>query len=166
MQADDPERSRFTLFSMMKLVAFWAVGCACVAPMLNLRRAGAIGGGPTQSFAALAVWSAVVVPLVWAGLSFSLIRRGAWRDRLILALLLSPVATALVLAIVFLFGYTLAVYNNPNISPEDRIGLPSLALHLATILTLGAAVFFLVSRLIPKVARGLRQRTVARLLPR
>jgi hypothetical protein len=132
---------------MAKLVVFFAVGLACVAPMLNLWRAGVVNGGTAQGLIGIALFEAVVVPLVWVALSFVLVRRGVWRDRLITALLLASVSVALGFATWALIGYTIPTYSYPNVAPESRPGLASLALHATVIATLSAAALYLSMRL-------------------
>src|SRR5580693_4816637 len=111
----------------MKLVAFSAVAFACVAPMLNLWRAGVIQGGTTQGLVLVALFEAVVVPLVWVVLSFALVRRGGGRDKLITAFLLGSVSVALSAAAWLLISYTIPAYGNPKVAPESRLGVASLA---------------------------------------
>jgi hypothetical protein len=131
----------------MKLVAFCAVGLACVAPMLNLWRAGVVQGGSAKGLVSVALFEAVVVPLVWGVLSFALVRRGGWRDRLITALLLGSASVALGAAVWLLISYTIPAYGNPDVAPESRLGVASLALHIMAILALFAAALFLSLRL-------------------
>jgi hypothetical protein len=153
-----------SLLQSMKLVAFCGVGFACAAPMLNLWRAGVVDGGTTRGLLSVALFEAVVVPLVWVGLSFILIRRSGWRDKLIAALLLCSVAVALGFAVYSLIAYTIPAYGNPHVPPEERVGLASLALHLMAILALSAAPLFLSLRLMrtARPARAGRPRIASR----
>jgi hypothetical protein len=132
---------------MMKLVAFLAVGLACVAPMLNLWRAGVVNGGTAQGLVSVALFEAVVVPLVWVALAFVLVRPGGWRDQFITALLLASVSAALGIAAWMLIRYTLPAYGNPNVARESQLGLAPVALHVTVILTLFAAALYLSMRL-------------------
>jgi hypothetical protein len=121
---------------MMKLVVYCAAGSACVTPIWRLRQMGAVGGGT------VALFEAIVVPLVWTGLSFILVRRGAWRDGLITILLLWPVSVVLAIAGWMLFAYTIPAYGRPY--GTDALAL---ALHALVIATLLASAVFLSRRL-------------------
>ena len=136
------KRSRLSLFQVMKLVVYCAVGSACVAPMWRLWRLGVVGGGSIQGLISVALFETVVVPLVWAGLSFMLVRRGAWRDGLISTLLLWSVTVALAFAGWMLFAYTIPMYGKPY-----GTDTAALAVHVAAITALVASAVFLSRRL-------------------
>jgi hypothetical protein len=146
VRASPSERRGLTILQMVKLVAFFAVALASVAPMLNLWRAGVVSGGTARGLVDVALFEAVVVPLVWVALSVVLVRRGGWRDQLITALLLASVSAALGIAAWLLIIY-LPAYCNPNVAPERLLGLASLALHGTVLVTLSAAALYLTMRL-------------------
>ena len=133
---------RLSLYQMMKLVVYCAVGSACVAPMWRLWRLGVVGGGTVNGLISVALFEAIVVPLVWAGLSFIMVRRGAWRDGLISILLLWPVSVALAYAWWILFAYTIPAYGRPY-----GTDAAALAVHIAAIAALTASAAFLSRRL-------------------
>jgi hypothetical protein len=147
VESVSPNRSRLSILQWMKSVVFCAVAFACVAPMLHLWRIGAVNGGTAQGLVFVALFEAIVVPLVWVGLSWCLIRRGAWRDGLIAALLLCSVSVALCIACWFLIGYTIPAYGNLYDPPDTRVGARFLAIHVSAILALAAASSFLALRL-------------------
>jgi hypothetical protein len=136
------KRLRLSLLQVMKLVAYCAVGSACVAPMWRLWRMGVVGGGTVQGLVSVALFEAIVVPLVWAGLSFILVRRGAWRDGLIFILLLWPVIVALTFAGWMLFAYTIPAYGKPHGTDAAAISV-----HAVAIAALVASAVFLSRRL-------------------
>ena len=144
---DIPNRSRLSIIGLMKSVVFCAVAFACVAPMLHLWRIGVVDGGSAQGLLIVALFEAVAVPPVWVGLSLCLIRRGAWRDGLITSLLLCSVSVALGISCWVLFLYTIPAFGNPLDPPESRVGITSMVLHVAIILSLAAATLFLTLRL-------------------
>jgi hypothetical protein len=95
----------------------------------------------------VALFEAVVVPPAWVGPSFVLIRRGAWRDGLVAALLLCSVSVALCIACWLLISDTIPAYGNPYDPPETRVGVRFAAIHASAILALAAANSFLAIRL-------------------
>jgi hypothetical protein len=137
-------RPRLSLLQMMKLVAYCAVTSACVAPMWRLWRIGAIAGGTVQDLVGVVLLEGVVLPLVWAGLSVVLVHRGAWRDRLIAALLLWSISLALAIAWWTFYRHTLPAYAHgwPH-GTADRV----LAANVLAIVTLTASALFLLRRL-------------------
>jgi hypothetical protein len=143
MEADIPDRSRLSLLQLMQLVVFCAVGFACVAPMLHLWQAGVIQHREAWGLLIVALFEAIVVPLVWIGLSFILVRPGAWRDRVILALLLPPVCVGLGIASWILFTYNIPAYGNPLDPADKRVGILSIVANIIAILLLTAATLFL-----------------------
>jgi hypothetical protein len=147
MEANAPVRLKLSLLQMMKLVAFFAVAFACVAPMLNLWQAGFVDGGRPQGLVFVALFEAVLVPLALVAVSFVVIRRGDWRDGLVTTLLLCSVLAALHIACWLLIGYTIPAYGNPYDPPETRVGVRFLAIHVSAILALAAASLFLAIRL-------------------
>lgn len=147
MEPNNPDRPRRSLLHVMKLVVFCAVALACVTPMLHLWRAGFVLGGGPQGLIVVALFEAVVVPLVWVGLSFALISRGVWRDGLITAFLLCSVSVALGMACWRLIAYTVPAYGNPYDPSETRVGVSFLTLHIMAILALAAASLFLMAQL-------------------
>ena len=136
------DRRRLSLLQVMKLVAFCAVASACVAPMWQLWRLGVVAGGILQGLVAVGLLEGVLVPLVGVALSMVLVRRGAWRDGLIFALLLWSASMALGIAWWLLFSYTIPAYGTP-----DGTGAPELAMHVGVIVALTAAALFLSVRL-------------------
>jgi ammonia channel protein AmtB len=88
------------------------------------------------------LFEAVLVPLVWVGLSLVLVRGGARRDGLISALLLCSATVALGIAC-----WLLATYTIPSYRMGSGTGIAGLALHAATITALFATVLFLSCRL-------------------
>ena len=136
---------QLSMFQAMKLIVFCAAAFACVAPIVRLWAIGGpVGGGGT-----VFIFSAIAVPSVWASLSFVLVRRGTWRDRLILSLLLFSVSAALVTAI----GMLSWIARRMDWSSPAMIR--DLLLVAAVAITLAASVTFLVSRL----ARVFRSRS-------
>jgi len=135
-------RWQLSLLQLLMLVFYCAVGSACVAPMWRLWRLGVFGGGGVQGLISVAVFEAIIVPLVWAGLSFILVRNGAWRDGLISAMLLSSVSVALAFAGWMLVAYTIPASRKP-IGAEPA----ALAVHVAAIVALVASALFLSHRL-------------------
>jgi hypothetical protein len=117
-----------------------------VTPMVRLWQIGAAKNPGAFAFALL--FEAVAVPLVWATLSFVLVRRGPWKVRIIAALLLCSTGVALGFAIWTLASYTIPTFNNPLIAPGNRSGLRELTIHVAVILGLAAASLFLVVRIV------------------
>jgi hypothetical protein len=116
--------------------------------MVRLWQVGVVGGGSLRALVSVALFEAVIVPLVWVGLSLVLVRRGAWRDGLICALLLCSVSVALGIACWSLIAYTIPAYGNPF----ARVATSALTLNVMAILTLFGAVLWLSLRL----WRGLR----------
>jgi hypothetical protein len=125
---------------MMKLVVYCAVASACVAPMWRI---GAVAGGAARGLVGVVLLEGVVVPLVWAGLSVVLVRRGAWRDGLIAALLLWSVSMALAIAGWRFYRYTIPAYVWWPPGTRDRV----LAANVLAIVTLTGSALFLARRL-------------------
>jgi hypothetical protein len=140
MESATTRRLRLSLVQVMKLVVYCAVASACAAPMVRLWRIGFVNGGTFQGLVSVVLFEAVLVPLVWVGLSLLLVRRGASRDGLICALLLCSVSVALGIACWSLFAYTLPVYGN-------AFAWVALLLNAMVILTLIAAMLWLSPRL-------------------
>jgi len=140
------DRLTLSLLQVMKFVVYCAVALACVTPMLNLWQAGVMHGGAPEGLFGVAIFEAVVMPLAWVGLSFVLIRRGAWRDGLITALLLCSVVVALGFASWLLVAYTIPQYGNPYAGPANPVGVAWLIKHMLAILALAAATLFLALR--------------------
>src|SRR5690348_15605858 len=140
MEARGPSLLRLSLAQAMKLIVFCAAASACVAPMVHLWEAGAIK--TTERLAFAVIFEAVAVPLVWALLSFILIRRGIWKDRLIAAFLLGSVSVALGFA-TYSFIFFTGIYRSPLGAPRSWRGLLGLVFHFAIVLALGAAFVFL-----------------------
>ncbi len=90
----------------------------------------------------MAIFESVAVPLVWAGLSFVLIRRGGWRDRLITGLLLCSTSVALAFACWLFFAYLI-----PDSIRKSRVDFSSTALFVLVIFLMAGAVIFLSLRL-------------------
>src|SRR5262245_24370211 len=80
---------QFSLVQILKVVAFCAVGLACIGPMVRL----AANSGTSVTAALLFI--GVAVPVVWVALSRLLVRRGIHREQLILLFLLCSATTAL-----------------------------------------------------------------------
>lgn len=129
------------MLQVMKLVVFCAVAFACVAPLLP-----AVQGG--EQVIATMILEAVAVPVVWAGLSLVLVRRGEFRDRLVTILLLVSVSVALGFACVGFVVITIASLRNPTMEGDLIFLLGDLLVTLA----LAAAACFLASRLLKRRA--------------
>ncbi len=144
MKTTAPARPGLTVGQMMKVVLLWAAAFAAMAPFVAAWRA----GGP-RSPLLLAIASAFLMPLVMAALSFFLLRRGPWKDRLILIELLVSVTTALGLASFFAYQFALALRNPLSLGPtwSECLGL------VAAIAALFFAFAFLMNRLIRKWPR-------------
>jgi hypothetical protein len=153
MEIDAPirPRIRLTLVQLMKMVIFCAVASACVAPMFHLWRVG------VAQASAVVVFEAFLVPLVLAGLSFILVRRGPWKDDLIAFLLLCSVSVALGFAVWLFVFYTIPTYSDPRVGPESRTSLAGLMLHVLVALTLAAALILLLVGLVRRVVQRTRQ---------
>lgn len=153
MAVDAPirPRIRLTLVQLMKMVIFCAVASACVAPMFHLWRVG------IARASAVVVFEAFLVPLVLAGLSFILVRRGPWKDDLIACLLLCSVSVALGFAVWLLVCYTIPAYSDPRVGPESRISLAGLILHVTVILSLAGAFLILLIGLLRRFVPELRR---------
>jgi hypothetical protein len=136
------DRLRLSLLQVMKLVVYCAVASACAAPMVHLWRAGLVEGGSYKGLVTVGLFEAVLVPLVWVGLTLILIRRGAWRDGLICALLICSVSVSLGIACRLLLDYTILAQRMGM-----GIDITTLALHVGTIAFLVAAAVFLSLRL-------------------
>ena len=80
MRAEICDRSRLSILQLMRVVIFFAVAFACVAPLVRLRRVGVVQGDSVQGLLFIIIFEAVAVPLVWVLLSFVLVRRGTGRD--------------------------------------------------------------------------------------
>lgn len=137
-----PRISSLSLSQMMKAVAFAAVAFACVAPLLRNQQD--VTGWTWRGMVAIATFGGVAIPLAWAGLAALLIRRGPWRDALIIRFLLSSASVALAFA-----GWSF-LQHVPTAS-GDPVERPVRAL-MATLLSgiigvLGAACIFLIRRL-------------------
>lgn len=155
---------QLSLMQAMKLVAFSAAAFACVAPIVRLWKL----TGPPWSGISVVIFNAVAVPLVWVALSFVLVRRGDWRDRLVLSLLLCSVSVALAAAAWMLFmvvsdtlqlryDSSLGLFvdsSNLVMEPQEVIRALSLV-GFVTIALAGAAVF-LATRLMRKFRAGAR----------
>jgi hypothetical protein len=137
---------------MMKFVVFVAVAFGCVAPLAKLWQNGAFMSGTTQGLVYLILFEAVAVPLVWSMLSFTLIRRGSWRDLLIVALLLWSVCVALGIAISLFVAFLLVAWR----SPKPSAALYPLMIHLVVVLALAAS-----ARILLVHVRRKRKRKVA-----
>lgn len=124
-------RFQLSLFQVMKLMVFCAAAFAAVAPIVRftaIRGAGGWGAG-------LFIYSLIAVPLVWALVSFALVRQGIWRDRVILSMLLCSVSVALAIA-------TLSL-----VLTAGQLRIQSLLPFAAVTITLAAAEAFLAIRL-------------------
>lgn len=141
MQADISGRPALSLAQLMKFVVFCAVACAIVVPILGAWRSH--GGIRTGDFVDIALWVAIFVPLAWIALSLVLVRRGAWKDGLILALLLCPVTASLWVAFLVLFTYAIPSRSDPLVAPKDRADVHFLIMNLVIILVLSCADLFL-----------------------
>ncbi len=147
MKLARPRRLALSLLQVMKLVVFAAVAFACVAPMLHLWQVGVVQAGTATGLIVVALFEGIAVPLVWAGLSFALIRRGPWRDRLITAFLLGSVAVALGVGSWLLVAFAIPDFLDTSRPADRRLGVSALALHVGVILALAAAMLFLSLRL-------------------
>ena len=67
MPADSTKRLRLSIFQLMKLVVFFAVAFASVAPMVHLWQAGVVQGGSLSGLAVVAIFEGVLVPLIMGG---------------------------------------------------------------------------------------------------
>jgi hypothetical protein len=130
-------QTRLSIVQLMKLVVFAAVASACIAPMVNLWRAGV---APAWMGVVL---EGVAVPLAMAGLSIVLIRRGPRRDRLFMWLLLISVTVALITASWFFATQTFPLVLDPAIP----INYPVVSINLALVLILASALAFLSTHL-------------------
>jgi hypothetical protein len=133
-------RTNLSIFQMMKLVIFFAVASASIAPMVHLWEAGVVGGGGLTGLLTVAIFGAVLVPLEWIGLSLILIPRGTWRDTLIICLLLCSVLVALGTACWILMYQLVPVSRRTAARWDVVIGM---SITSAVILVLGAASVFL-----------------------
>jgi hypothetical protein len=132
----------------MILVVYGAVACGCVAPMVQLWQAGVVNGGSIQGLVGVALFEAVVVPIVWVGLSLVLVRRGAWRDTVVLALMLCSVLAALGTATWVFVAVVIPAFRRSGLSPVSLAGVGALALHALLIVGLAGAGLFLTTRLV------------------
>jgi hypothetical protein len=151
---DIPDRSRQSLLQLMKLVVFCAVGFACVAPMVQNWQAGSIQQRKIQGLLVIALFESILVPLVWVGLSFLIVRRGIGRDRLILALLLFPLTVVLGIMCWILFAYNIQYHVNLLGSPNQRGRIVPLVGNIVAILLLFAAILILTLMLRRKLKTG------------
>ena len=140
MPADSAGRWNLSIFQMMKLVVFFAVAFASVAPMVHLWQAGAVHG-----LLSVAIFGAVLVPLGWIGLSVILVRRGPWRDALILCLLLCSVLVALATACQPLVFQLIPALRRAGTRWDV---VTAMSINSLIVLILAAASLFLVGRLI------------------
>lgn len=148
---------RLTIIQMMKVVVYCAAAMACVAPMVHMTEvSGGLNGpiGPIGPIGRVGLWSAITVPLAWAGVSFLLVRPGKIRDRLILAFLTGPVGIVLALGAWLLWPHAMVFFRGWQTRPIIALAadLGGFVLHVGIILMLGMALVFLVGRL----ARGQR----------
>ena len=91
MNGERARRLRFTLTigQMMKLVIFGAAASLCMVPMRPLVEEGVV------SWSEVLVLEAVAIPLVMALVAFLMVRPSPFRDWLVLALLVTPLAVAI-----------------------------------------------------------------------
>jgi len=154
MPADSAGRWNLSIFQMMKLVVFFAVAFASVAPMVHLWQAGAVQGGSAAGLGFVAIFGAVLVPLEWIGLSLVLVRRGPGRDTLILCLLLCSVLVALSAACWILF-YQLLPALRRGTGPPDMV--IAMSINSLVVLILAAGGLFLAGRIVRAfAAKGVR----------
>jgi hypothetical protein len=145
MPTTSSPRLNLSIFQMMKVVIFFAVAFASIAPMIHLWQAGVVGGGGLTGLVSVAVFGAVLVPLEWIGLSLILIRSGPRRDTLILCLLLCSVLVALATACWMFLYQLLPAYRRG--AARWNIAIPML-IASAVIVILTAATAFLAGRLV------------------
>ncbi len=150
MPADSTKRLRLSIVQLMKLVVFFAVAFAAVAPMVHLWQAGVVQGGSLSGLAVVAIFEGVLLPLIWVGMSLILIRRGAWRDALIISLLLCSVVVALATACWVLVFYLFPAFKSSATPWEVAIAM---LIHSVVVLILCAASLFLIGKLTKAFAR-------------
>jgi hypothetical protein len=150
MPPDSTNRLRLSVFQLMKLVVVFAVAFSAVAPMVHLWQAGAVQGGSLSGLASVAIFGAVLVPLIWVGLSLILIRRGPWRDTLIVGLLLCSVLVALATACWMLVYQLVPAYRRSFARWDVTIAM---LINTVVVLVLCAAGLFLVGWLTRAFAR-------------
>jgi hypothetical protein len=134
-----------SIYQMMKLVIFFAVAFASIAPMVHLWQAGVVEGGAERGLVFVAIFGAVLVPLEWIGMSLILVRRGPWRENLIVCLLLCSVLVALGTACWMLIYHFIPALRRISVRGDV---VTSILIALAVILVLSAASVFLMGKLI------------------
>jgi hypothetical protein len=150
LPVSSPSRTRLSIFQMMKLVIFFAVASASIAPMVHLWEAGVVGGGGLTGLLTVAIFGAVLVPLEWIGLSLLLIPRGSWRDTLIASLLLCSVLVALATAC-WIFMYQLVPVFRRTAARWDVV--IAVLITSTVIIVLGTATVFLARMLLRVIDR-------------
>ncbi len=143
-----------SIFQMMKLVIFFAVAFASIAPEFHLWQAGVVERGSARGLAVAVIFGATLVPLEWAGLSLLLVRRGHQRDRLILGLLLCSALVALVTACWTFVDDVVPAFRYVGAPPS---ALDSLLMASVVILVLAAACAFLGAKLVRKSFNALME---------
>ena len=135
-------RNQLSVFSMMKLTLAFAVACACIAPYYRLWSLGIVN--PRQAV----IGVAIVVPLVWAGLSFVLIRQGHLRSATIAVMLLcvGSVSLAYVVRITYPLVERYGYNHASTIRPLDIPGFVTAVLGIPVLSGLLVYVAFLLRR--------------------
>jgi hypothetical protein len=77
MESVTTHRLRLSLVQAMKVVVYCAVASASAAPMVRLWQVGVVSGGGLKGLVSVVLFEAELVPLLCAGLSLVLIRRGS-----------------------------------------------------------------------------------------
>lgn len=148
MRAITLQTPRLTIAQIMKLVVYCAVACACVAPMMRLVKVSGGLHGPVGPTGIVGLWAAITVPLVWAGVSFLMIRPGRVRDQIILAFLIIPVGMMLGLGTWMLSQHAM-VFRGWRTRPIHSLAVDfgGVVVHFGILLMLGMALVFLAGRL-------------------
>jgi hypothetical protein len=117
-------RLTLTVGQMMKLVVFGAAASMCLLPMQPLVEEGVI------TWQTVLLWESVAIPLSQAVVAFALVKPGRFRDGLIVALVVTALATALGIVTYYM---TWGAANASGVTPSFLLVI--LALLVGPLLT-------------------------------
>src|SRR5262249_41566191 len=127
-----------TIAQLQKLVAFAGAACACIVPGIEFS-----GHGGVTPFH-VCVFESMVVPIVWAALSFFLLKN-PWKDTAIIALVMIAASVGLGVFGWAFFTELLPAFRRPAKRPV--IDLASMEMFCSAMGMLIAGWVFLLSRL-------------------
>jgi hypothetical protein len=144
-------RLRLTVRQLINLVVFAALALACLAPLVHDAESNGL-------WWMVIIVGVVVVPLVWALAAFPLVRKGLFKDRLILALVTVSLGSMFGLLASFAVMHTRFILVQAG--RAERFVSIILIVEILGVIGLAAALIFLLRRVVPGVCPECQRRTL------